>query len=73
MRAAEATACQTMSIDEIETKQMEWPRTVGHKPFAVKLGTQIEKQKLDSGNVEPVAPMYLRPSYAEENKKSDNN
>lgn len=70
--AANGLNPQTMSIDEIETKQMEWPRTVGHKPFDLKLGVQIVKQKLDSGNVEPVAPMYLRPSYAEENKKSDN-
>ena len=67
--AADGLAPQTMEIDEIETKQMEWPRTVGHKPFDLKLGVQIVKQKLDSGNVEPVAPMYLRPSYAEQNKK----
>lgn len=59
----------TMGIEEIETKQMEWARTVGHRPFDLKLGTQIAEQKIASGNLEPVVPMYLRPSYAEENKK----
>ncbi|MBR2482583.1 MAG: tRNA (adenosine(37)-N6)-threonylcarbamoyltransferase complex dimerization subunit type 1 TsaB [Alphaproteobacteria bacterium] len=59
----------TMEIEEIETKQMEWSRTVGHRPFDLKLGTQIAEQKIASGNLEPVVPMYLRPSYAEENKK----
>ena len=60
---------QTMSIDEIETKQMEWPRTVGHRPFDLKLGTQIVQQKLQCNCDEPVIPMYLRPSYVETNKK----
>lgn len=59
----------TMEIEEVETKQMEWARTVGHRPFDLKLGTQIVEQKIASGNLEPVVPMYLRPSYAEENKK----
>ena len=60
---------QTMEIDELETKQMEWPRTVGHKPFDLKLGTQIVEQKIANGDTEPAVPMYLRPSYAEQNKK----
>ena len=59
----------TMEIEEVETKQMEWARTVGHRPFDLKLGTQIVEQKIALGNLEPVVPMYLRPSYAEENKK----
>jgi len=59
----------TMSIDEIETKQMEWPRTVGHRPFNLKLGTQIIQNKLAHETNEPVVPMYLRPSYVETNKK----
>lgn len=67
--AANGLEPQTMSIDEVETKQMEWPRTVGHKPFVLKLGVQIVKQKLKSGDNKPVAPMYLRPSYAEEHKE----
>ena len=59
----------TMTIDEIETKQMEWPRTVGHRPFDLKLGTKIVKDKLGTDISEPVVPMYLRPSYVETNKK----
>lgn len=60
----------TMSIDEIETKQMAWPRTVGHRPFDLKLGTQIVQDKLAHGNNQPVVPMYLRPSYVDTNKKT---
>ncbi len=60
---------QTMDIDTLESEQMTCPRTVGHKPFDLKLGTQIVEQKLTSGNAEPVVPMYLRPSYAEANAK----
>ena len=67
--AANGLAPQTMEIEELETKQMQWPRTVGHKPFDLKLGVQIVEQKIASGDTEPVVPMYLRPSYAEENKK----
>lgn len=59
----------TMSIDELETKQMEWPRTVGHKPFDLKHGVQIVEQKLKANAGEPVIPMYLRPSYVETNKQ----
>lgn len=58
----------TMEIDELETKQMEWPRTVGHKPFDLRLGVDIVKEKIASGDTEPVVPMYLRPSYAEQPK-----
>ena len=60
----------TMSIDDIETKQMAWPRTVGHRPFDLKLGINIVKDKLAHGNNEPVVPMYLRPSYVETNKNT---
>jgi len=66
--AADGLSPQVMQIEELETKQMDWPRTVGHKPFDLKLGTQIVEQKIANGNMEPVVPMYLRPSYAEENK-----
>ena len=58
-----------MTIDEIETKQMEWPRTVGHKPFDLRLGIKIIRDKLRECTNEPVVPMYLRPSYVETNKK----
>ena len=60
-----------MEIDELETRQMEWPRTVGHKPFNLKLAIDIVKAKMKSDNIEPVIPMYLRPSYAEENKSKE--
>ena len=66
--AANGLPPQTMGIEELEVKQMEWPRTVGHKPFDLKLGVDIVKQKIASGDLEPAVPMYLRPSYAEENK-----
>ena len=58
----------TMTIEEVETEQMKCPRTVGHKPFDLKLGPDIVRKKLADKNTEPVVPMYLRPSYAEENK-----
>ena len=67
--AATNLAPCTMSIDEIETKQMEWPRTVGHRPFDLKHGVDIVQKKLESKNMEPVIPMYLRPSYVETNKQ----
>lgn len=61
----------TMEIEELETKQMTWPRTVGHKPFDLGLGVNIVKEKLASGDLAPVVPMYLRPSYAEQNKQKE--
>lgn len=59
----------TMSIEDVETEQMKCPRTVGHKPFDLLLAPAIVRAKLERGNVDPVVPMYLRPSYAEEAKK----
>lgn len=67
--AANGLEPQTMQIEEIETKQMEWARTVGHKPFDLKLGVKVVAEKIANGDDEPAVPMYLRPSYAEENKK----
>lgn len=55
----------TMEIADIETRQMTYPQTVGHKPFDLKAALPIIMRKLESGNAEPVVPMYLRPSYAE--------
>jgi len=60
----------TMTIDDVETKQMAWPRTVGHRPFNLKNGVQIVQDKLRECITEPVVPMYLRPSYVETNKKA---
>lgn len=58
----------TMTIDEVEEKQMQWPRTVGHKPFNLLNATKIVEEKLTANDKSPVVPMYLRPSYAEETK-----
>ncbi len=60
----------TMTIDDVETKQMAWPRTVGHRPFNLKNGVQIVQDKLRECITEPVVPMYLRPSYVETNKEA---
>ena len=59
----------TMNIDEVETKQMNWARTVGHKSFNLINATKIVEQKLNNKSQEPVVPMYLRPSYAEQTHK----
>ena len=67
--AADGLAPCTMSIDDVEVRQMDWPRTVGHKPFDLHNAVAIVSDKLQSGNIAPVVPMYLRPSYAEQNKK----
>lgn len=67
--AANGLEPQTMEIEELETKQMEWARTVGHRPFDLKLGLKIVEQKIENGDTKPAVPMYLRPSYAEQNKK----
>ena len=69
--AADGLEPQTMEIEQIETKQMERARTVGHRPFDLKLGVQIVEQKIAAGDMAPVVPMYLRPSYAEQNKKEN--
>ena len=67
--AADGLAPCTMSIDDVEVKQMNWLHTVGHKPFNLKNAISIVNNKLASEKNEPVVPMYLRPSYAEQNKK----
>lgn len=70
--AAKNLEPQTMDIEELETKQMAWPQTVGHKQFDLKLATNIVAEKIKSGTTEPAIPMYLRPSYAEESKAKKN-
>jgi tRNA threonylcarbamoyl adenosine modification protein YeaZ len=55
----------TMTIDEVETEQMKCPSTVGHKPYNLSYAKNIVENKIKNGNLEPVIPMYLRPSYAE--------
>lgn len=59
----------TMSIDDVEVKQMNWARTVGHKPFNLTSALPIIKAKLSDKIKEPVVPMYLRPSYAEKSNQ----
>lgn len=63
----------TMTIDDVETKQMQWARTVGHKPFNLIDALPVVQKKLDSGNLAPVVPMYLRPSYAEKSVQCTKN
>lgn len=67
--AANGLAPCVMTIDDVETKQMNWARTVGHKPFNLHNAIRIINEKLNGGNKEPVVPMYMRPSYAEQNKQ----
>ena len=69
--AADGLAPQTMYIDTLESRQMDWPRTVGHKPFNLNSAIPVIRKKLADGNTEPVVPMYLRPSYAEQNKHAE--
>lgn len=71
--AAKGLAPCTMGIDEVETKQMEWARTVGHKPFDLRTALPLIKSKLADGTFQPVVPLYLRPSYAEQNFKCTQN
>lgn len=66
--AAPHIAPGTMTIDEVEVRQMECPRTVGHKPFDLRMGTKIVTEMLAADILAPAVPMYLRPSYAEEAK-----
>ncbi len=55
----------TMTIDEVEVEQMKCPSTVGHKPYNLMFAKNIVEEKIKNGKIEPVIPMYLRPSYAE--------
>jgi len=59
----------TMTIDEVETEQMKCPSTVGHKPYNLQYAKDIVKNKIKNEKIEPVIPMYLRPSYAEKNEE----
>ncbi|MBQ7409729.1 MAG: tRNA (adenosine(37)-N6)-threonylcarbamoyltransferase complex dimerization subunit type 1 TsaB [Alphaproteobacteria bacterium] len=55
----------TMTIEEVETEQMKCPSTVGHKPYNFMCAKDIVETKIKNNKIEPVIPMYLRPSYAE--------
>ncbi len=54
----------TMEIEQIETFQMKYARTVGHKPFDLSYAKDIVATRLKHP-LTPAVPMYLRPSYAE--------
>ena len=55
----------TMTIDEVEIEQMKCTSTVGHKPYNLIYEKNIVENKIKNNKIEPVIPMYLRPSYAE--------
>ena len=55
----------TMTIDEVEIEQMKCTSTVGHKPYSLIYAKNIVENKIKNNKIEPVIPMYLRPSYAE--------
>jgi len=64
-----------MTIDDIETEQMKYAKTVGHRPYDLADAIPIVERKLTrlrqgyggqaAGAQEPVIPLYLRPHYAE--------
>jgi tRNA threonylcarbamoyladenosine biosynthesis protein TsaB len=60
---------QVMTIDQVETEQMKYAKTVGHKPYNLADAIPIANRKSATVNHEPVIPMYLKPSYAETNCK----
>ena len=55
-----------MSIDEVETEQMRYARTLGHRPYDLVDALPIVIRKLES-EIPPVIPLYIRPHYAEQN------
>ena len=60
---------QIMSIEQVETKQFDYAKTTGHKPFDLMDALPIVQRKLN-GDAAPVIPLYIRASYAEQNRKS---
>lgn len=58
-----------MDIDTLETAQMAYPKTVGHKPYDLSDAIPIVNKKLELPP-EPVIPLYIKPSYVEQNCKS---
>ena len=68
--AAADMAPRIMAIDEVETEQMKYARTVGHKPFDLKGALPIVERRLAAGNIEPVIPLYIRPHYADRAEKN---
>ena len=60
---------QIMIIEQVETKQFDYAKTTGHKPYDLTKALPIVQRKLSDGAV-PVIPLYIRASYAEQNRKS---
>ncbi|MDR0967292.1 MAG: tRNA (adenosine(37)-N6)-threonylcarbamoyltransferase complex dimerization subunit type 1 TsaB, partial [Rickettsiales bacterium] len=57
---------QIMDIETLETRQMDYPRTIGHKPYNLTNALEIVAQKLNAP-VAPVIPLYIRDSYVKTN------
>jgi tRNA threonylcarbamoyl adenosine modification protein YeaZ len=53
-----------MTIDDVETEQMRYAATVGHRPYDLADALPIVKRKLES-EIPPVIPLYIRPHYAD--------
>jgi tRNA threonylcarbamoyladenosine biosynthesis protein TsaB len=64
---------QIMTIEELETRQFDYAKTVGHRPYDLADALPVAMRKLEAGGNEPVIPMYLRPSYAEINHDKKSN
>ncbi|MCL2758557.1 MAG: tRNA (adenosine(37)-N6)-threonylcarbamoyltransferase complex dimerization subunit type 1 TsaB [Alphaproteobacteria bacterium] len=58
-----------MSIDDVETEQMKYAKTVGHKPYDLTDALTIVARKLTS-EIPPAIPLYIRPHYADTTCKS---
>jgi len=61
---------QIMNIEEVETKQFDYVKTVGHKPYDLTDALPIVQRKLNANDAVPVIPLYIRASYAEQTCKS---
>ena len=55
---------EIMTIEEVETKQFNYAKTVGHKLYDLADSMSVIARKLIA-SAEPVIPLYIRPSYAE--------
>lgn len=60
---------QIMSIEQVETKQFDYAKTTGHKPYDLIDALLVVETKLKT-KLQPVIPLYIRASYAEQNRKS---
>jgi tRNA threonylcarbamoyladenosine biosynthesis protein TsaB len=56
---------QIMTIEEVESRQFGYEKTVGHRPYDLADAAAVACRKLASAP-EPVIPLYIRASYAEQ-------